>query len=445
MPENEYLISEKPGKALLRFAVPMIIGNFFQQTYTMVDSMVVGRYVGENALAAIGACYSFTNIFIWSAVGGGIGSSVVVSRLFGERDYRRMVTAVRTALTMFLLISVGLLVIGLAVSRPVMVLLRTPTESLDDSLVYLNIYFLGLPFLFLYNIISSMFNALGNSCVPLYFLIFSSVLNIFLDIWFVKSFQMGVAGVAWATLIAQGISSAASFTVLLQTLKKYTAERKLSLFDSTLAKQMWAVAWPSTVQQSTVSIGMMVVQSVVNTFGAAALAGYSTGMRIENYCCVPWTAFNSAISTYTAQNFGAKKSERIRAGFASISRMILVCSVVFFVVLQAAAHPIMRIFLGGNLTSEAERVGVAYIRWDGIFIGLLGFKMAIDGTLRGAADTKAFTIANLVNLGTRVVLSFTLAPIVGIQMVWIASPIGWGINALISGLHLRKTKWFWGK
>lgn len=442
MSDKQYLITDAPGRALLRFSLPMIIGSFFQQTYTMIDSMVVGRYVSESALAAVGACYAFTNIFIWSAQGGGIGASVVVSRLFGGQDYRKMTTAVRTALTMFLLISLGLMAVGLFISRPVMVLLRTPAESLDASLIYLNIYFLGLPFLFLYNIVSSMFNALGNSRIPLYFLIFSSVLNIFLDIWFVRSFHMGIAGVAWATLLAQGISAAASLMVLRSDLRKYKTGRGLPIFDRDLAGQMWAVAWPSTLQQSTVSIGMMVVQSVVNTFGAAALAGYSAGMRIENYCCVPWTAFNSAISTYTAQNIGAGKNERIRAGFCSTCRMILVCSILLFVILEAAADPLMKAFLGSNLSAEAARVGAEYIRWDGICVGLLGLKMAIDGTLRGAADTKAFTIANLVNLGIRVALSFILAPVFGIRMVWIASPIGWTANALISGLHLRKRPWF---
>lgn len=439
---EQYLIQGKPAKVLLLFALPMIIGNLFQQTYTMVDSMVVGRYVSENALAAIGACYAFTNIFIWAAAGGGIGASVVVSHLFGEGNYRKMSKAVRTALIMFLALSVLLALVGFLIGKPVMRLLNTPEEALDPAMIYLDIYFLGLPFLFLYNIVSSMFNSLGNSRIPLYFLIFSSVLNIFLDIWFVRSFGMGIAGVAWATLIAQGVSALASLSILLRKIHGYSDGKKDGLFSWHLAKEMWSIAWPSIIQQSTVSIGMMMVQSVVNGFGAQALAGYSAGMRIESYCCVPWNAFNSAISTYTAQNLGAGKNERIRKGFFSITKMILVCSAVMLVAMQIFAHSFMVGLLGEHLSETADAVGTAYIRCDGIFIGLLGFKMAIDGTLRGAADTKAFTIANLVNLGMRVLLSFTLTPFVGIQMVWIASPIGWLANALISGMHLRKLSFF---
>ena len=457
---DEYLINTRPGRALFLFSLPIMIGNLFQQTYTVVDSLVVGRFVGEAALAAIGACYAFTSIFIWAAFGGGIGASVVVSRLFGERDYRRMASAVSTALIMFFIISLGLTVTGLVISRPVMTLLRTPAESLEPAIVYLRIYFLGLPFLFLYNIVSSMFNALGNSRITLYFLIFSSLLNIVLDVLFVRNLHMVIGGVAWATLIAQGLASVTSLALLLRTTNAYLRRTKAGLagtsdepanndmrsdpverprlYDRKLAASMWSIAWPSILQQCTVSIGMMLVQSVVNTFGAAALAGYSAGSRVEDYCCAPWSAFNAAISTYTAQNIGAGEMARVRRGFRSISLMILACSIGIFLVLEPAAPLIMKAFLGDNISATASSVGIAYIRWDGIFIGLLGFKMSVDGTLRGAADTRAFTIANLVNLAIRVTMAFTLAPVFGIMMVWVASPVGWLANALISGLHLRK-------
>ena len=181
----------------------------------------------------------------------------------------------------------------------------------------------------------------------------------------------------------------------------------------------------------------MRLAAAAGTF-AAALAGYSAGSRVEDYCCAPWSAFNAAISTYTAQNIGAGEMARVRRGFRSISLMILACSIGILLVLEPAAPLIMKAFLGDNISATASSVGIAYIRWDGIFIGLLGFKMSVDGTLRGAADTRAFTIANLVNLAIRVTMAFTLAPVFGIMMVWVASPVGWLANALISGLHLRK-------
>ncbi len=462
MKNDQYLITDSPMRALFVFALPMIIGNFFQQTYTLVDSMVVGRYVSEDALAAIGACYAFTNVFIWVASGGGIGASVVVSRTFGARQYKTMKRAIDTALISFLAISFLLCGIGFLIGRPVMVLLRTPKEVLGPSLIYLNIYFLGLPFLFMYNVLSSMFNAIGRSRIPLYFLIFSSLLNIGLDLFMVVKLDMGIAGVAWATLIAQGLSAVLSFTVLLKMIRQYREDDEdrpdlpasgkatgipassrqacMQVFDWRLAREMASIALPSIIQQSTVSIGMMVVQSVVNSFGAQALAGYSAGIRIENFCCVPWGSYSAAISSFTAQNIGARKTERIRRGYAAILKMILYTSILIFVILEFFAGGMLNAFLGDNLSATALKVGTDYIRFDGIFVGLLGLKMATDGTLRGMADTRAFTIANFVNLGIRIFVSFVFAPIFGIRMVWFASPMGWTANFLISYVHLRKTK-----
>ena len=217
---KEYLIQEKPLKALLVFAFPMIIGNLFQQFYTMVDSVVVGRFVGEQALAAVGASYSLTTVFISVAIGGGVGASVVTSQYFGAREYRKMKASVRTALSVFLVLSLVLGGFGLLFSRQIMIWLNTPVDALQEAAQYLRIYFLGLPFLFMYNILSSMFNALGKSRIPLYLLIFSSVFNMILDVVLVRNARMGVAGVAWATLIAQGISAACSFSIFLREMRQ---------------------------------------------------------------------------------------------------------------------------------------------------------------------------------------------------------------------------------
>ena len=221
MRENkDYLITEKPSRALLIFSIPMIIGNLFQQAYTIVDSAIVGRYVGETALAAVGASYALTSIFICIAIGGGIGASVIISHHFGGHNYGRMKTGIRTALLSFLFISLILGGIGLIFSQQIMEVLNTPADAIDIAVTYLNIYFLGLPFLFMYNILSSMFNALGESRIPLYLLIFSSVLNIFLDLYMVAVLNLGVAGAAYATFIAQGISAVLSLIIFIVTLQK---------------------------------------------------------------------------------------------------------------------------------------------------------------------------------------------------------------------------------
>ena len=438
--ENDYLIKEKPLKALLLFSLPIILGNLFQQTYTMADSAIVGRFVGEQALAAVGASYSLTNIFICVAFGGGIGASVIVSRYFGAGQYRAMKRAVYTAFLSFLGISILLGAAGLIASQEIMVLLNTPADVLDMAVEYLNIYFLGLPFLFMYNVLSSMFNALGKSRIPLYFLIFSSLFNIVLDVISVTWLHMGVAGVAWATLIAQGISAVLSFAVFMRLLRKLNRESS-GLFDRTEFVSMTKIALPSILQQSTVSIGMMLVQSVVNSFGSQALAGFSAGMRIESICVVPMSGVGSAISSYTAQNIGAGSEERVVKGYHAAIQMVIAFAIILCAALQLFHKPLIELFLGDEGTAAALSTGQDYLKFIGWFFCLIGFKMAADGLLRGAGDMTMFTIANLVNLFIRVVVAMTMAPIYGIHMVWVAVPIGWFVNWSISYCEYRTGKW----
>ena len=308
--KNDYLTVKPPFTALLIFALPIMLGKLFQQLYTMVDSAIVGRYVSQNALAAVGASGSLSHVFICVAIGGGVGASVIVSRYFGGKDFAKMKTAIFTSLFLFLGTSVVLAIVGLLTSRWIMAVLNTPAEAFDLAVVYLKIYFLGLPFLFLYNVISSMFNAMGKSRIPLYFLILSSLLNVGLDLFFVTRLNMGMAGAAWATLIAQSVSAVLSFIALLYELAKLEGAAP-SKFDKNELRPMLKIALPSVLQQSTVSIGMMLVQSVVNSFGAEALAGFSAAGRIEGLCCVPMIGIGTAVSSYTAQNIGSKKLDRV--------------------------------------------------------------------------------------------------------------------------------------
>lgn len=438
--KNDYLITENPLKALIVFAIPMIIGNLFQQAYTMADSAIVGRLVGEKALAAVGAAYSLTNIFICVAIGGGMGASVIVSQYFGHGNYGKLKKTVYTALVTFLVISVMLGVIGLAFSKNIMIAMNTPVEVLDMSVTYLQIYFLGLPFLFMYNVLSSMFNALGKSRIPLYFLIFSSVFNIVLDWVFVADFALDVAGVAWATLIAQGVSVLGSFTVLRKELKKLEGASD-GIFEAEELLPMAKIALPSILQQSTVSIGMMLVQSVVNSFGAESLAGFSAGMRIESICIVPMAAVGNAISSYTAQNIGAGQLKRVSKGYVQANKMVIFFGVVICVILELFPTQFITLFLGADGSQVAIATGYGYLVFMGFFFFMIGFKMAADGVLRGAGDMKLFTIANLVNLSIRVIMAMTLAPRFGIEWVWYAVPIGWTANFVISYLEYRTGKW----
>lgn len=439
--DKEYLIQEKPLKALLIFAFPMIIGNLFQQFYTMVDSVVVGRFVSEHALAAVGASYSLTNVFISIAIGGGVGASVLTSRYFGSREYRKMKTSVTTAMISFLMVSLILGGIGLFFGQEIMKLLNTPENILEQATEYLNIYFLGLPFLFMYNILSAMFNALGRSKIPLYLLIFSSVFNIVLDVVFVREFHMGVAGVAWATLIAQGISAVVAFLLFVREMKQYQGEKGDTRFDKEEFSRMSRIALPSILQQSTVSIGMMLVQSVVNSFGAEMLAGFSAAMRIESICIVPMAAMGNVMSSFTAQNLGAGKQERVVKGYHTGYGIVFGFGMILCVILEFFYQPLIGMFLGEEGTALAISTGTDYLRFIGWFFTFIGLKMITDGLLRGAGDMKMFTVANLVNLSIRVIMAVTLAPVFGIAMVWYAVPVGWAANYVISFLEYRTGKW----
>lgn len=446
------MLTDSPGKSLFFFALPMILGNLFQQFYTIVDSIIVGQFVGEDALAAIGASYSLTTVFIMIAIGGGIGASVITSQYLGAGLFAKMKTSVYTALISFFAVSIFLGIAGLAFSEIILQSLNTPENILLDAMLYLRIYFLGLPFLFMYNILSSIFNALGNSRTPLYLLIFSSLLNILMDLILVWGFGCGIAGAAAATVLAQGLSAVISFGILMYTLKEYkekstdekqddTKEKKAVFFDIRMLGNMVKVAIPSMLQQSIVSIGMLLVQSVVNGFGSSVLAGYTAGMRIESICIVPMIASGNAVSTFTAQNLGAGRPERVKKGHIAAVKMVAAFAVIICLVLTLFHEAIINAFLEEGSGQAAIQTGNAYLSFIAFFFVFIGLKAITDGVLRGAGDVVVFTFANLFNLSIRVIIAFTFAPVWGVQAVWIAVPMGWASNFVVSYIRYLSGKW----
>ena len=269
MSKDEYLITDTPLKALTVFAMPMILGSFFQQIYNMADSIIVGQFVGSSALAAVGACAALTNVFICVALGAGVGAGVLVSRYFGAREYGKMKTIVSTSLISFLLLSIILGVFGFAFSHAMMSGLQTPADILDDAVLYLRVYFVGFPFLFMYNILSTMFTSIGESKIPLGLLIFSSILNILMDLWMVAGLGLGVFGAAIATLIAQGISAVFSFLIFFARMQQYKSP--FNKFDRQELYSMLRIAVPSVLQQSTVSIGKKLIVQDASGRQAAAV------------------------------------------------------------------------------------------------------------------------------------------------------------------------------
>ncbi|MDO4267576.1 MAG: MATE family efflux transporter [Eubacteriales bacterium] len=441
MSKKDSLLTGAPGRSLFFFAVPMIIGNLFQQFYNMADSIIVGRFVGEDALAAVGASYSFTNVFIMVAIGGGIGASVLTSQYLGAGRFQEMKTSVNTFLITFLILSTALACFGFAVNPLVLLLLKTPENIFSDAVLYLQIYFCGLPFMFMYNVLSANFNALGRSVIPLALLIFSSVLNVLLDLFAVVVLGMGVEGVAIATVAAQGVSSLLSFLILLRFLNTFPTEGRVRLFDCSMLVRGTKIAIPSIVQQSIVSVGMLLTQSAVNSFGSSALAGYSAGMRLESLAIVPMIATGNAVSTFTAQNLGAGKLERVRQGYRISYGIILAFGVFLFIVCQLFYEPVLSAFLDRQTSPVAFDTGAGYLRFVGCFFSFLGFKAITDGVLRGAGDVGVYMAANLVNLTIRVAVARLCSPVWGIAFVWYAVPLGWAVNYLISSLWYRTGRW----
>ena len=437
MLKDEYLITDAPLKALTIFAMPIILGSFFQQVYNMADSIIVGQFVGSSALAAVGACAALTNVFICVALGAGTGAGVLVSRYFGARDYGKMKTIVSTSLISFFILSIVLGSFGFGFSRFMMSLLQTPNDILDEAVLYLRIYFIGFPFLFMYNILSTMFTSIGESKIPLGLLIFSSILHIFMDLWLVADLKLGVFGAALATLISQGISAVFSLLIFLRRMRRYKS--CFNWFKGKELHSMLQIAVPSVLQQSTVSIGMMIVQAVVNPFGTQALAGYAATMRVENVFSLMFVSIGNAVSSYVSQNLGAKKNVRIKQGYHAALLLDGCFAILAFFVIETLHTQISALFLGRDGTALAYQVSGDYMKWLGYFFIFMGIKMATDGVLRGLGIMRPFLIANMVNLAIRLSVALIFAPRFGIAFVWLAVPAGWFANFFISYVVLRKS------
>ena len=437
------MITGSPARSLIAFTIPLILGNLFQQFYNIIDSIVVGNYVGEGALAAVGGtCFSITAVFIAVATGSGVGCSVIISQLLGAKRIADMKTAVLTALKSVFILSVVLAIAGFVFANPILDLLRTPVDIFGDCSTYLKIYFIGLPFLFMYNVFASVFNALGDSRTPLALLIFSSVLNVILDLVFVINLGMGVPGVAWATLIAQAISAVCSFTILMRRLsKKYIAEKAYSGFSMSLLRDMVRVAVPSIVQQSIISVGIMLVQGVVNSFGSPVIAGVAAANKIDQIAIMPMIATGNAVSTFTAQNIGAGQIKRVRSGYKTSVVMVFAMAAIMLILVQLFGRAFITAFLDENSSSAALETGTANLMFLSYFYVMLGLKQTTDGVLRGAGDVGFFMLGNLANLSERVLFAHLLSGALGVSAVWIAVPIGWTINFAVAISRYKVGKW----
>ena len=438
---NKNLTVGKPETVLWQFCLPLFGSIIFQQLYNIADSFVAGKFIGENALAAVGNSYEVTLIFLAFAFGCNIGCSVIVSQLFGSGEYGRMRTAVSTSCIFSAVLCLLLMCLGILGCDLLLHLIHTPAEVFEDSKIYLDIYIWGLPFVFFYNIATGIFSALGDSKTPFFFLAISSTSNIAVDILFVTSFHMGVAGVAWATLLCQGISCILAVTVVYMRLKKIKVTEKTVLFSSILLKRFLMIAIPSVLQQSFISIGNIIIQGVINGFGPGVMAGYSAAVKLNNLVVTSFTTLGNGISNYTAQNIGAQKLPRIRSGFRAGLKMVWLLSLPLFLLYFFAGHHVLYLFMDAP-TETAIQTGVTYLRILSPFYFIISAKLVADGILRGSGMMKQFMIATFTDLILRTVLAIVLSEtMLGSTGIWFAWPIGWSTATILSICFYRTGPW----
>ena len=430
----------KPGRVLLAYSLPLFGSIIFQQLYNIADSFVAGHFISTEALAAVGNSSEITLIFIAIAFGCNIGTSVVTANLFGQKEMKQVHTCVTTALIFCGILGVLLSAVGMLTSEWMLTLLDTPVETMKDSVAYIQIYLMSYVFLMLYQVATGIFSALGDSKTPFYFLAASSLSNIAVDILFVTAFKMGVAGVAWATFLCQGVSCVLAVIVVFSRFRTIETREKPKLFSVPLLKKIAIVAIPSILQQSFISVGNIIIQSVINTFGASVIAGYSASVKLNNLVITSFTTLGNGISNYTAQNVGADKPLRVCQGFRAGLKLVWMLCVPLTVLYFLAGQYLLYLFLD-NPTGTAMQVGIQFLRILSPFYFVVSAKLVSDGILRGAGQMKPFMIATFTDLILRVVLAKVLSIPFGPLGIWCAWPIGWGISAAMSVFFYEKGPW----
>lgn len=432
----------KPSSILWRFSLPMLLSVVFQQLYNIVDSIVAGKFAGVSALAAVGASYPITVIFIAIATGSNIGCNVIISQLFGAKELDKMKTAVYTSLISVSVLGMILTILGTIFCNPLIKVLNTPENIFFDSALYLRIYVFGVLFLFIYNICTGIFTALGDSKTPLYFLIASSLGNIALDLLFVAGLNMGVAGVAWATFICQGVASVLAMLTLLKRLGKIGSKRKIDLFSPAMLGKLALIAVPSILQQSFVSVGNLFIQVLVNGFGSAVIAAFSVAIKLNTFAVTSLMTMANGISSYTAQNIGAGKIERVRQGYRCGIRMMIIVCIPFIIAYFFFTDTMMRLFLDSSEdVMTVLSAGRKFLKIVSPFYFVVGLKMITDAVLRGAGAMKAFMATTFLDLILRVVLAFILSSFFMSTGIWMSWPFGWSISALLSVVFYMAGVW----
>ncbi len=438
---NKDLTEGKAEKVLWAYCIPLLGSILFQQLYNIADSLVAGKFIGENALAAVGNSYEITLIYIAFAFGCNIGCSVVVSQLFGAKKWQEMKTSVSTTFIASGILCILLMTLGFVFCGALLQLIHTPGEIFADSMLYLKIYTAGLLFQFFYNIATGVFSAMGDSRTPFYFLAVSSTANIFVDILFVKAFDMGIAGVAWATFLCQGVSCVLAMIALIKRLKMIPhGEGSVPFFSWRLLGNIAVIAIPSILQQSFISVGNIIIQSVINGYGASVIAGYAASVKLNNLVITTFTTLGNGVSSFAAQNLGAGKLKRIKNGFAGGLKMIYLLCVPVVLLYFFFGRVMVHIFMD-TASGPAMDTGIMFLKIVSPFYFVVATKLVADGILRGAGSMGRFMAATFTDLILRVIFAIVLSKEFGATGIWMAWPLGWTIAAVMSVLFYIKGGW----
>ncbi len=433
------LTEGKEGKRILSFALPMLLGNVFHQLYNIIDSIIVGNFIGKEALAAVGASFPVIFVFFALVLGVTSGSTVVISQYFGAKENHKVKQMIDTLFIMLFFASIIISILGIIFSRPIFLLLKLPPEVMPLAEIYLKIFFGGSIAFFGFIGTSAALRGLGDSKTPLYFLIVSTITNIGLDLLFVLVFHWGIVGVAVATLISQG----GAFLTAIIYLNKTHEIIKFSLFNlkfnRDLFKKSIRIGLPAGIQQTVVALGMTALIGIVDKFGTSVIAAYTVAARVNSLATLPAMNFANALSTFVGQNLGAKKPERVRRGFIATLKMSSLISVTvsIFVVFQGD-------FIMGFFTNDAEviRVGEEYLTIVGSFYLVFSAMFATSGVLRGAGATLIPMITTVISLWMiRIPGAYFLSQKMGETGIWWAIPIGWIIGLILAYAYYLTGKW----
>ena len=427
-------------KEILLFSIPLLLGNLFQQLYNAVDSVVVGNYIGAQALAAVGSSAPVINLLVSFFMGLAVGAGVIISRYFGAKKKEELHIAVHTSLALTFAAGLVMTLIGVLISPYVLQWVGTPSDVMESSVLYLRIYFLGILSVMVYNMGSGILRAVGDSRNPLYFLIVSSVTNIILDMLFVIVFHMGIAGVGWATLIAQTISAVLTMLLLMRTKEEYQVKLKHIRFHKHMLYEIVRLGLPSGLQNAIVSFSNVIVQSNINAFGSLAMAGCGSYTKIDGFAILPVMSYSMALTTFTGQNMGAKKYDRVKQG-AKTGILMSVLTIVCISALLLMLGPNVLAIFSSDPTVINYGLYMMHVLAPGYIF--LAISHAFNGIIRGAGIT---TVPMIVMVtcwcGLRMAWILTSVPLFhDIGVVFMGWPLTWIASALWLFLYYRKGKW----